>query len=509
MSLYRKYRPQGFNDVTAQESVVTTLRNAVQQDKIAHAYLFAGPRGTGKTSLARILAKELLTKGITDDVVRNHVIKGVEDGSLVDLIEIDAASNRGIDDIRDLVEKIQFSPVSAAAKVYIIDEVHMLTREAFNALLKTLEEPPAYAYFILATTEMQKIPATIQSRCQRFLFKQINANDIATRLRYIAEQEGISADDAALISIASSAQGGMRDAISLLDQLRSLPHISKIDVEARTGSLGHEHVAAMLHALDTHDRQQIVESIRNAEENGMSMETAARQLLSALRERLHTHIRSNTSIEETSNHIEAILRAVRNIRISPVPALDLEAALLSQLQDTASQKAHVAAPGITQSPAPVVPSHTASGATATTIEKSHTPPPTQSPTLATQPQANNTHSVKKNPNPDSSPSTGVSLESIRAIWPSIVDKATPAAVKMSLKNGHVTALHGNTLVITFTSGFHRDRVAQTDASTMIEHLLQTACNERMRVDCVVDQEALPPLTSTPMVDLAEAAADVF
>ena len=206
MSLYRAYRPKSFADVTGQEHVVTTLESAAKHGKLAHAYLFAGTRGTGKTTCARILAKTMLTASIADPVLRTHVETAVDEGNLVDCTEIDAASNRGIDDIRDLLGKIQFTPVVASAKVYIIDEVHMLTKEAFNALLKTLEEPPSYAYFILATTELHKIPATIQSRCQRFQFRQIREEDIVRRLQYIADQEHITVERPALRAIAFARQ---------------------------------------------------------------------------------------------------------------------------------------------------------------------------------------------------------------------------------------------------------------------------------------------------------------
>ena len=206
MSLYGKYRPKTFADVAGQNHIVETLNQALKQDKFAHAYLFAGIRGTGKTSVARLLAMSLLTKNITDPILAEHIRKAAEDGNLVDLTEIDAASNNGVDNIRDLIEKIQFTPVVAGAKVYIIDEVHMLSKGAFNALLKTLEEPPAYAYFILATTELHKIPATIQSRCQRFLFKHIHEDDVVGRLRFIADAETMSIDDAALRAIVDAVE---------------------------------------------------------------------------------------------------------------------------------------------------------------------------------------------------------------------------------------------------------------------------------------------------------------
>src|SRR3990167_2984539 len=180
VSLYRKYRPKTFAGVIGQNHIVQTLERAVERQEIAHAYIFSGPRGTGKTSMARILATVILTKGITDMTIRSQILKGIEEENLVDFLEIDAASHTQVENIRDLIEKIQFSPVAASAKVYVIDEVHMLSKNAFNALLKTLEEPPKYAYFILATTELWKIPATIQSRCQRFAFQ----SSVVARMKY-------------------------------------------------------------------------------------------------------------------------------------------------------------------------------------------------------------------------------------------------------------------------------------------------------------------------------------
>jgi len=263
MSLYRTYRPLSFADVVGQDHIVTTLEQASAQNKLSHAYLFAGSRGTGKTSVARILAKALMTKEIEDQVMQKQIIKNIEEGNIVDLLEIDAASNRGIDDIRDLIEKIQFSPVVASAKVYIIDEAHMLTKEAFNALLKTLEEPPEYAYFILATTELNKIPVTIQSRCQSFPFRRIREEDIIRRLQYIADQERITIEREALRAIANHVDGGLRDAISLLDQMRSLETITLEDIENRVGSTGMQYVEDVLSALSENDSESILKIVKS------------------------------------------------------------------------------------------------------------------------------------------------------------------------------------------------------------------------------------------------------
>ncbi len=221
VSFALKYRPQSFADVVGQDHVTQTLRNAVASGRLHHAYLFSGPRGTGKTSVARVLAKALnCEKGPTPDPCGEcAACNAIRDGRALDIAEIDAASNRGIDEIRDLREKVKYSPAESRHKVYILDEVHMLTTEAFNALLKTLEEPPAHAFFVMATTEPHRVPPTILSRCQRFDFRRIGVQEIASGLQRIADAEGIAAEPEALVAIARAADGGMRDAQSILDQL--------------------------------------------------------------------------------------------------------------------------------------------------------------------------------------------------------------------------------------------------------------------------------------------------
>ena len=220
VALYRRWRPQGFDALVGQDAVRIALSNALTTGRIAHAYLFAGPRGTGKTSTAKILAKALnCEQGPTANPCNECAnCQRINDGSSMDVFEIDAASNRGIDEIRDLREKVMFAPVNGRYKVYIIDEVHMLSSGAFNALLKTLEEPPSYVIFILATTEKHKIPVTILSRCQKYDFKRISVDTITGHLVSLMEKEQIDAEEKALRYIARAADGSMRDALSLLDQ---------------------------------------------------------------------------------------------------------------------------------------------------------------------------------------------------------------------------------------------------------------------------------------------------
>lgn len=256
-ALYRVWRPQRFFDVVGQEHVTKTLQNALLHEKISHAYLFSGPRGTGKTSAAKILAKAVNCERapIQEPCNKCSSCKGITDGSISDVIEIDAASNNGVDEIRDIRDKVKYAPSSVKYKVYIIDEVHMLSMGAFNALLKTLEEPPRHVIFILATTEPHKIPLTILSRCQRFDFKRISAGAIVDRMKLIVDETGVACEDKALQVVARAAEGGMRDALSLLDQAISFSQeqVTVDDALTVTGAVSQNFLNRLAHSIKEKD----------------------------------------------------------------------------------------------------------------------------------------------------------------------------------------------------------------------------------------------------------------
>ena len=282
--LYRKWRPKTFDDVVGQEHITSTLSHEVEIDRISHAFLFTGSRGTGKTTCAKILAKAVNCLHPVNGSPCNEceICKGIDDGSILDVIEIDAASNNGVDNIRDLREEANYTPVHAKYRVYIIDEVHMLSIGAFNALLKTLEEPPEHVKFILATTEVHKLPATILSRCQRFDFHRISPENISDRLRYVASQENLVLDSDAAFLIARIADGGMRDALSLLDRC-SENHITVETVSNAAGLAGKDYLFDLVKNINEVNSSQVLEIIDKLHRDACDMERLCSELINHYR----------------------------------------------------------------------------------------------------------------------------------------------------------------------------------------------------------------------------------
>jgi DNA polymerase III subunit gamma/tau len=488
-ALYRKYRPQAWDAVVGQDHVVTTLKNAIAADRVAHAYLFAGSRGTGKTTLARLLAKAVNCTN-PDPTKRpcnecEHC-KAVNDNRFMDLIEIDAASNTSVDDVRDLRDKINFSPSQGKYKIYIIDEVHMLSTAAFNALLKTLEEPPPHAIFVLATTEIHKIPATVLSRCQRHEFRRVPVGEIVTNLKMIVKAENLQADDDALIQIARQSAGGMRDAISLLDQLSSTgDRITLALAQTVLGTATSQTVLDTLTSIMDHDPAHGLETIHKALDAGADPRSLARQVVEYLRGLMLIQMGNGDQVEATADvkkqmqahaksfstsdvlrMMKAFNNAATDLRGSWQPSLSLELAL-AEVLDTPNEA----------TPLPTAP-------------RQPKPQPVSTPRMETQPQVKSdalsgggaadeaSHPVEK---------SVISAGDIIKAWKpmSAALPKTQANLSALMNSVRMIDVQGSTLILGLASDVLVSKIDKPDQIEAIQKLIKEQFGVEVSVRCMV------------------------
>ncbi len=517
-ALYRKWRSQTFDEVVGQEHVTTTLLNALREERVAHAYLFAGPRGTGKTSTARILAKALnCTEETNRPCNRCSHCTAINEGRMLDLIEIDAASNNSVDDVRELREKVGFQPSESRYKVYIIDEVHMLSTSAFNALLKTLEEPPPYARFVLATTEPHRIPATVLSRCQRFDFRRIPVAEIAAHLTHIAGEEGFQVEEPAIFAIARSAQGCMRDAVSLLDQMTSYGAAASPDdsraisleqVQQVLGSVAGETVAAFVDALASKNVSTGLELIHDLLLQGGSLNEFAAQVIEHLRGVMLVQMAGDSAlledtapdtvrtIKEQAKDIEnadtllAIKRfsqAMTELKGGFQPQLPLELALVELIEGVQQQ-----APA----PAPAqVKTQPASPAS---------PPPART---AAQPAARSV----KSPVPEQTPVASLDAEAMQRLrdrWGEFMNAVRDRCghkQQASLRSIRDLAIGGDAVAIAFgNNAFSQKMISEAKTRDAISGILAEILGQQIRLICQSGEKATIPSTTGQAVEEPQA-----
>lgn len=483
MALYGKYRPQNFTNLVGQDHIRETLLHEILKGTLTHAYLFAGPRGTGKTSTARLIAKALNCekKGSEGEPCDEcDFCKSISEGSLIDVIEIDAASNRGIDEIRDLKEKIQFAPTRSKTKTYIIDEVHMLTKEAFNALLKTLEEPPENVFFILCTTELHKIPETIVSRCQHFDFKRIDVRTIMTRLNYIAQMEGIAAEDAAIELVAQHVEGSMRDAIGLMEQMTIDNKLLAEHVRSHLGVTGHKTIETFLDVLAKKETAKAIHIINEIHNEGYDLNTFTREILECLRDKLVTGIQQGQPGTDLRMRMIEIFGEARDmLRNTVIPQLPLEIAAIKicgedgvlQASTTEMAESETAKKGTKQKE---------------TSEES------------TQEETKTAQTLKQEFEIE-----GRSDGNLAKNWPRVLEHISPPSLKRSLGAAKIvvendTPLSGaGNIKLVFNAKFHFDKVNLVESRAKIERAAEQVSGKKINVSCeLVLQTAKAEFTPT-------------
>jgi len=527
-ALYRKWRPRTFEEVVGQEHVVRTLRNALISDRTRHAYLFAGPRGTGKTTTARLLAKAVNCLGPEEQRPCNQcaICLAVNEGRLLDLIEIDAASNTGVDDVRELRERVGFRPNEARYKVYVIDEVHMLSNAAFNALLKTLEEPPEHVIFVLATTEPHKILPTVLSRCQRFDFRRIPVAEIVRRLQRLAQQEGLQVEPQALELIARQATGSMRDAESLLDQLASYDD-AEITVEQMRSALGigaDETVMQIAQALGQGDIARGLGTINAAVDGGTDPRQFARQMVEHLRALLLLHLDSGVVPPHASDQmllalqeqaaafsrrrlvraVQLFNRAAQEAKGGWQPQLPLEMAFIEAVLPEGTAEPGDSGTASSQGSGSSRPSRSGSraapeGTASTSPAPAGGDPATAQPAAAAH-QVGEPGAAYQTGETDAGPLTP---EQVLEHWPGLLNALRPRDLSLEalLRSSQLVAVEQDVIVLGFSHTFHRSKVEEEAKRRIVEDALSDTFGRRLRIRCVTDRQ--PP--SSPVVGGDQAA----
>lgn len=473
IALYRKYRSRSFDDLIGQDHIRKALENAVKQQRISHAYLFSGPRGIGKTTTARILAKLV-----------NDIDIQAELSSHLDIIEIDAASNRRIDEVRDLRDKVHIAPAKATYKVYIIDEVHMLTKEAFNALLKTLEEPPAHAIFILATTEPQKLPETIISRTQHFNFRPVLPEQVTQHLRFIADQEKLTISDDALAAIARAGRGSVRDSISLLDQVASLggTDITAEHVSELLGQTDQAAIDKVVQAIVNREPQQIITTLEELWVEGVEPVQVIEQLLAALRTRLQTTLEDEAT---DSQMLAGIITDLTNLPMqSPYLHLALETCLLKHALPANSADAPRRRP--------------------TPSDQPPSPPRKTSPPAKTRTKKKASNSKAKQP------STGKRTPFDENTWLKTLSALRGKNNSLyALLRPARTSLDKDELTVIFRFQFHKRRLDEARNRRLLEDTLEQVLNRQITVKSEVESAAPKPREDNRQQNSNDEASDIL